>query len=70
MARVAVTFAVKNLKKTESGRNIWQFIEHFETISESFGAKRVFEEDSKLINDSSALLVFDMSSNELHKGKP
>ena len=72
MARVAVTFAVNNLKK-ESGTkpNIWGVIEHFEdpNIADSdTGANRVVEEESKFINDTSALLVLDISSgSQLHQ---
>ena len=70
MARVAVTFAVNNLKK-ESGTepNIWRVIEHFEDPKTDINtdAKRVVEEESKFINDTSALLVFNMSSSQLYQ---
>ena len=67
MARVAVTFVVHNLN-TESEKNIWRVIKHFEDPENDFGGKRVFEAESKFINDSSAVLAFDMSSREPHKG--
>lgn len=64
MARVAVTFAVNNLPKTDHEKsNIWRVIEHFENPGTDFGGKKVVEEDCKFVNDSSALLVFDMSSS-------
>ena len=70
MARVAVTFVVNNLKK-ESGTepNVWRLIEHFEDSKTDIDtdAKRVVEEESKFINDTSALLVFDMSSSQLYQ---
>ena len=75
MARVAVTFAVNcdNLK-TEGGKiSKWRIIEHLEDpktdFARDFGAKRVVEEDTKFINDTSALLVCDMSSSELYEGE-
>lgn len=67
MARVAVTFAVNNLN-TESEKNIWQVINHFENPENEFGGKRIVEAESKFINDNCAVLVFDMSSRELHQG--
>jgi len=68
MARVAVTFAVNNLPTTDSEKSIWSVINHFEDPETDFGDKKVVEEDSKFINDSSALLVFDMPSESLYEG--
>ena len=67
MARVAVTFAVNNLD-TKSEKDIWGVINHFENPENDFGGKRIVEAESKFINDSCAVLVFDMSSRELHQG--
>ena len=62
-SRVAVTFAVNNLN-TKSEKNIWGVIDHFENPENDFGGKRIFEAESKFVNDSCAVLVFDMSSSE------
>ena len=69
MARVAVTFVVNNLKKESGTANVWRLIEHFEDSKTDIDtdAKRVVEEESKFINDTSALLVFDMSSSQLYQ---
>ena len=65
MARVVAAFVVNNLKTEGHGeKNIWRVIERFETGDD----KKVIEEDSKFISDSSALLVFDMSLKKLNKG--
>lgn len=69
MTRVAVTFAVNNLSNhTESEKDFWGIINHFENPESEFGGKRIVEAESKFINDSCAVLVFDMSSRELHQG--
>ena len=67
MERVAVTFTVSNVNM-ESKQNIWQLIERFEKTKTDFGVTRVVDEESKFISDSSAVLVFDMSSSKPCEG--
>ena len=64
MARVAVTFAVNYLNT----KDIWRVINHFENPDSDFGGKIIVKAESKFVNDSCAVLVFDMSSHELHQG--
>ena len=67
-SRVAVTFVINNLdtnSKSIEG-NIWSITKHFENPKSKFSGKKVIDEESKIINNNSAIVVFDMDSRELH----
>ena len=72
MARVATTFVVHNLNMDSEliRRNIWSVTEHFENPqSTGFGGKKVIDEESKIIDSSSAMVAFDVSEEEAYAGK-
>ncbi|XP_065920742.1 uncharacterized protein [Dysidea avara] len=71
MARVATTFVVHNLNMDSEliRRNIWSVTEHFENPqSTGFGGKKVIDEESKIIDSSSAMVAFDVSEEEAYAG--
>ena len=72
MARVATTFAIHNLNMDSEliRRNIWSVTEHFENPqSVGFGGKKVIDEESKIIDNNSAMVAFDLSEEEVCAGK-
>ena len=72
MARVATTYVVHNLNMDSEliRRNIWTVTEHFENPqSAGFGGKKVIDEESKIIDSSSAMVAFDVREEEVIDGK-
>lgn len=68
--RVATTFVAHNLNVDSQliRRNIWSLIDHYENPQTVGFTGRVIDDESKIINSTSAMLVFDVSEEQAQTG--